>query len=71
MFGNQKAKKEIRSKAIVEGENIFKKLNPQYAKTGFPKVTAENANTPYGRAAMSVQKQVTDTRMKQYKSKKK
>ena len=60
-----KVKRDIKSKAIKEAEQIFMKLNPQYAKSGFPKVDEDNYNTQYGKEAMAVEKQVVKIRLDQ------
>lgn len=60
-----KVKRDIKNKAKVEAEKIFIKLNPQYAKSGFPKVDQSNYNTEYGKNAMAVEKQVVKTRLDQ------
>jgi hypothetical protein len=57
------AKKMTEAQAMKEAEKIFMKLNPQYAKTGYPKVNASNLNTPYGKEAMRIQKQVLKVRL--------
>jgi hypothetical protein len=61
---------DVKKSAKKEAEKIFMKLNPKGidGKGYFPKVNEMNYNTPYGKEAMRTEKQVMQTRMKQYKS---
>lgn len=67
MFKSKK-REEVEAKAKKEGEKIFMKLNPKMAmKDGtFPKAGPTMPNA-YNKEATRVEKQVVDTRVKQFK----
>ena len=67
-----KAKKEVKKKAIKQAERIFMKNNPDLAmKDGsFPKA-GPDMPAKYNREAIRTEKQVVKTQLNNYKKKKK
>ncbi len=63
-------KQDVVRGAKLEAEKIFMKNNPKGINGNgyFPKINENNFATPYGREATRVEKQVVDTRVKQFKS---